>query len=116
MTKWFDSRPYETWDPIKFPIEHGTRKLSITSFDITCNHCGETVGRVRAKSYGYPSCIEVRAAGICYHCQIVQYTRFRFYPDGRLLFDKGDRWVTYLAESKPTIFDFFRRILFYLFS
>jgi hypothetical protein len=116
MAKWFESRPYETWDPIRFPIEHSKHDMSITYFDIECNHCGETVSHVRAKSYEYPSCLEVRAAGICLRCQIIQYMRFRMYPDGRMLLEKIGRWETWYTKPKRSILGFFRKVLFYLFS
>jgi len=77
-----------------------TAKNGFTIEELTgqCVNCDKPVENLRGLIAEHPNCTEVRFAGICHPCKIINSFHFRFYDDGRIMFQKNNIW--YEAKEK----------------
>lgn len=93
MNKWWEDKPYFSWSPLVLPHRHSQLDIEITSVVPECTRCNRKLTNLRARFYEFASCLEIRCAGVCHHCELIVYSRFRWYPDNRMLFESKNGWV-----------------------
>ena len=77
-TPWWDTSPYFRWEPLVLPRKHSRLDIEITHIIPECKRCLRSLTDVRAQFYEFNRCLEVRCAGVCHHCRLILYSRFRW--------------------------------------
>lgn len=69
-------------DPeIELPIKHSKLGFNLTSLTGHCLQCGVDVETLRGTVNEWPSCLEIRCAGICKACNVITPFEFRWTED-----------------------------------
>ena len=91
---------YKALSPFELPRKLGSG-LVITELQGQCTNCSKTLVELRGEVFEYAQCSDVQFAGLCHDCKLLVTCRFRYYKDGHVLTNQGDKWKSMTRRQIP---------------
>jgi len=73
--------------------------IMIEELNGKCKKCKKTVENLRGYITEHPNCTEIRFAGVCHPCKLINSFHLRHYNDGRITTNTDCGWFDIKPES-----------------
>lgn len=120
MKNLFSLTEYGQSKPIVLPYYSKQFDYTLDTIDCKCVKCNKNVESMRGVITENGNCIDLRLAGVCHECMIINSYRFRVYPhESRVVVynEKGFKEysmtpITTFSKIKSIIISFIKKYMF----